>query len=206
MPGSRAAIPGTSPASVRTALLYELGTVQLHDSLLGRPFVYDVDSFFQVNLPIFERTLQRIKEQCKQDGALVDMYAGTGSIGLSVADESVDLIEVDPATAAMARINATASDTKATVIEAPTEKVLEHITHEKPVIFDPPRAGLHDKVITSTLEMTPPQIVYLSCNPATQARDLAKLQETYAMTYFESFNFFPHTPHIETLAVLERKI
>jgi len=50
----------------------------------------------------------------------------------------------------------------------------------------------------------PPKIAYLSCNPATQARDLAKLTEKYTITYFEGFNFFPHTPHIETLAVLER--
>jgi 23S rRNA (uracil1939-C5)-methyltransferase len=56
-----------------------------------------------------------------------------------------------------------------------------------------------------TLETKPPQVIYLSCNPATQARDLAKLQEVYDISYFEAFNFFPHTPHIETLAVLTRK-
>jgi 23S rRNA (uracil1939-C5)-methyltransferase len=194
-----------SPASVPTALLYERGDVLLHDTLLGRSFTYDVDSFFQVNLPIFEQALQRIKEQCSNAEEIVDMYAGTGSIGLSVASKKVDLIELDPATAAMARVNAEASGIDAAVIEASTEKVLEYIAPDRPVIFDPPRAGLHDKVVTQTLEIMPPQVVYLSCNPATQARDLAKLQETYTMTYFETFNFFPHTPHIETLAVLERK-
>lgn len=195
-----------SPASVPTALLYELGDTHLQDTLLGRPFTYDVDSFFQVNIPVFEAALQRIKDQCADADEIVDMYAGTGSIGLSVAGKKVDLVELDQATAAMARINAEASGIDASVIEVSTEKALEYISSDKPVIFDPPRAGLHDKVVTHTLEVLPKQVIYLSCNPATQARDLAKLQQGYDISFFEAFNFFPHTPHIETLAVLERKI
>ena len=194
-----------SPASVPTKLLYELGDARLHDTLLGKPFTYDVDSFFQVNLPIFEKALQRIKDHCADAEKIVDMYAGTGSIGLTVASKVVDLVELDPATVAMARVNAEVSDLIVQVVESSTEKVLDNITGEYPVIFDPPRAGLHDKVVGRTLESLPPQVIYLSCNPATQARDLARLQEKYNITYFEAFNFFPHTPHIETLAVLERK-
>jgi 23S rRNA (uracil1939-C5)-methyltransferase len=194
-----------SPASVPTKLLYELGDARLHDSLLGRQFVYDADSFFQVNIPVFEAALGRIKEHCANADELVDMYAGVGSIGLSVAKNKVDLIELDPATAAMARINAEASGIDAEVVEASSEKALEYITGELPVIFDPPRAGLHDRVVRHTLEVQPPQIVYLSCNPSTQARDLAALQAAYDITYFEGFNFFPHTPHIETLAILKKK-
>jgi len=194
-----------SPASVPTALLQEVGDCTLHDQLLGKDFAYDVDSFFQVNIPVFEKALAAIKDHQRDAGTIVDMYAGVGSIGLSVAQKAVDLVELDPATAAMARINAQASSVEADVIESSTEKVLDYIVADKPVIFDPPRAGLHDKVVERTLEVLPPQVTYLSCNPATQARDLAKLQEAYDITYFEGFNFFPHTPHIETLAILERK-
>jgi 23S rRNA (uracil1939-C5)-methyltransferase len=206
-----------------------------------------VDSFFQVNLPIYERALTRIREHCAGDP--VDMYAGTGSIGLTVAQHSTQLIELDPATAAMARINAQAAAVAAAdsadstgvpaaggihaeVIEASTEKALEYITGDRPVIFDPPRSGLHAKVVERCLETLPPQIIYLSCNPATQARDLALLtgvrpsaadaadsgaepgaagtaKETaaapaYTIEFFETYNFFPRTPHIETLAVLTR--
>jgi len=193
-----------SPASVQTKLLYELGDVLLQDTLLGKNFVYDVDAFFQVNIPIFEKALSTIKMYGTGD-VITDMYAGTGSIGLSVAGKSVDLIELDPASAKMAGENAHASGLTATVIEASTEKVLEYITGDKPVIFDPPRAGLHTKVVDRVLETAPPKITYLSCNPATQARDLAGLQEKYIIEYFEIFNFFPRTPHIETLAVLRRK-
>ena len=193
-----------SPASVPTALLQEVGDVTLTDELLGRDFTYDVDSFFQVNIPIFEKALERIKEHGQTED-LVDMYAGVGSIGLSVATGSVQLVEADAATAAMARHNAKVDHVNAEVIEAPSEKVLEYIVPDKTVIFDPPRAGLHEKVIQKTLEAGPQKVIYLSCNPATQARDLALLQEKYDISFFEGYNFFPHTPHIETLAVLIRK-
>ncbi|MEO8104776.1 MAG: TRAM domain-containing protein [Candidatus Saccharibacteria bacterium] len=193
-----------SPASVPTELIDELGSVLLHDELLQRTYAYDVDSFFQVNIPIFEQVLRRIKQHCTAP-SIVDMYAGVGSIGLSVARKSVDLIEIDPATIKMAGVNAEASGLHVRVLQAPTEKALDYIVADKPVIFDPPRAGLHDRVVSRVLEVQPPQIVYLSCNPATQARDLAKLQSAYTIDFFEIYNFFPRTPHIETLAILNLK-
>lgn len=194
-----------SPASVSTRLLQEAGDVHLRDTLLGREFVYDVESFFQVNIPVFEQALQRIKDHLVQNDDIVDMYAGVGSIGLGVAAQAVQLVELDPATAAMARLNAAASAIRTEVIEVSADNALDYIVSDKPVILDPPRAGLHDKVAARALEAKPPQVIYLSCNPVTQARDLAALQQAYNITYFEVFNFFPHTPHIETLAVLTRK-
>ncbi len=195
-----------SPASVPTELLYELGDVLLEDNLLDKPFIYDVDSFFQVNVPVFEKALTRIREYVTEP-EVTDMYAGVGSIGLSVASAKVDLVELDPATVRMASHNASVASEQmvVNVIEASTEKVLDYITGDKPVIFDPPRAGLHDKVVEQVLEVLPEKVVYLSCNPSTQARDLAKLQEKYSVEFFEAYNFFPRTPHIETLAVLRKK-
>lgn len=193
-----------SPASVPTKLLQEIGDVRLQDRLLGLAFTYDADSFFQVNLPVYEKALARIKEYCQADPA--DMYAGVGSIGLSVAKQAVELVELDPATAAMARVNAEKSGLKTEVVEASTEKALEYIAGDRPVIFDPPRAGLHAKIVERCLEVLPPQIIYLSCNPATQARDLALLQTKYEIEFFETYNFFPRTPHIETLAVLSLRV
>jgi 23S rRNA (uracil1939-C5)-methyltransferase len=193
-----------SPASVRTALIYELGDCTLSDTLLGKSFTYDVDSFFQVNIPIFEKALKNIKKHCKSP-TITDMYAGVGAIGLSVASKNVELIELDHATAEMARVNAESSGLTGHVIETSTEKALDSITGTEPVIFDPPRAGLHAKVIDRVLETLPQQIVYLSCNPATHARDLSLLQEAYDIEHFEIYNFFPRTPHIETLAILRSK-
>lgn len=193
-----------SPASVPTELLYELGDCTLTDTLLDKTFRYDVDSFFQVNIPIFEQALTRIKQACNED-IVTDMYAGVGSIGLSVARQKVELIELDPATVAQARENFVKSSLEGNVVEASTEKALDYITGKNPVIFDPPRAGLHAKVVARVLEVLPEKIIYLSCNPATHARDLALLSEQYDITEFEVFNFFPRTPHIETLAVLRHK-
>lgn len=193
-----------SPASVPTKLLQELGDCYLVDRLLGKPFTYDSDSFFQVNIPIFEQALQVIADAVTND-TLVDMYAGVGSIGLSVAKAGVELVECDAATAAMARVNAEATAINATVIETPAEKSLAYIVGDRPVIFDPPRAGLHDKVVDRVLKVCPPQVVYLSCNPATQARDLGKLHVLYDVADIKVYNFFPRTPHIECLAILRRK-
>lgn len=194
-----------SPASVPTELLYELGNTHLQDELLGKTFHYNVDAFFQVNVPVFEQALASIKRELQQADDLTDMYAGVGSIGLSVAETSVDLIELDSASAEMAAENASQSGLNVRVMQTSSEQALEHISGNKPVIFDPPRAGLHPKVTERVLETLPPQLLYLSCNPATQARDLALLQEAYEITHFEIFNFFPRTPHIETLAVCRRR-
>jgi 23S rRNA (uracil1939-C5)-methyltransferase len=193
-----------SPASVPTKLLYELGDCELTDNILGKTFRYDVNSFFQGNVPVYERALSAI-QQAVQGDDIIDMYAGVGSIGLSIAHKSVELVELDAASAAMARKNLAASGLKGEVTEADTANAIQSIVSDKTVIFDPPRAGLHAKVTARVLEVLPPQVIYLSCNPATHARDLRLLQEKYDMTQFETYNFFPRTPHIETLAVLQLK-
>lgn len=193
-----------SPASIATELLQEVGDTTLQDELLGQSFTYNADSFFQVNIPVFEQALARMKQQL-QAPQITDMYAGVGSIGLSIAQQSVVLVELDLPTAAMAGVNAVASPIDTEVIQTSAEQSLEHITATSPVIVDPPRAGLHPSVTTRLLKAGPKQIVYLSCNPATQARDISLLQTVYDVTFFEVYNFFPRTPHIETLAVLGRR-
>lgn len=180
----------------------KLGENVLVDTLLGKSFTYDVHSFFQVNVPIYEKALRHMQVQLP-NRAVIDMYAGVGSIGLSTAKEHVTLVEIDSASVAMARHNAQGADAK--VVESSTEQALEYIGSGDAVIFDPPRAGLHSKVIKRCLEVKPPQIVYLSCDPATLARDVALLSAGYDITDVTVYNFFPRTPHIETLVVLELK-
>ncbi len=71
------------------------------------------------------------------------------------------------------------------------------------MIVDPPRAGCHAKLLERLLEQKPPTIIYLSCNPATQARDLKILEKCYKIDQITPFNFFPRTPHLENLAILK---
>lgn len=189
-----------SPASVPTQQLYILGSVELVDSVLGKKLHYDVDSFFQVNLPIFEKAVRRIKEYVPAGKLVVDMYGGVGSIGLSIGMSDTTVVELDAATARMARVNT--KDTDAQVVATSAESSLECITDKKVIIVDPPRAGLHKAVTERLLSELPSLIIYLSCNPATHARDIALLKDSYDIEFFEAYNFFPRTPHIETLAVL----
>ena len=106
----------------------------------------------------------------------------------------------------MARENVKLSGKDVDVVEASTDQALQFIRKDIQIIFDPPRSGLHQKVVDRILDAKPPRILYLSCNPATQARDIAMLAGAYSIKHFEVFNFFPHTPHIESLAILEKGV
>ncbi len=196
-----------SPASVATRKLYEFGEVTLQDELLGQVIQYDVLSFFQINLEIYQKALTEIKAAVGNN-FVTDMYAGVGSIGLTVSAQAPWLVELDPHSVEMAKINAAASEfTDVKVVHASSESATENITcdDDSTVIFDPPRAGLHSKVIEATEGICPGHIVYLSCNPSTLARDLEKLQDTYKIERISGYNFFPRTPHIEALAILRRR-
>lgn len=190
-----------SPASVLTHQLYRYGDITLTDTVGDRSISYDVHSFFQVNLEIFNQALVAIK-QTVGSTSYIDMYSGVGTIGLGIGGAGL-LIESDKHNCGMAQQNA--AGTKAKIIEAPAEQALELIDSEHVLVVDPPRAGLHAKVTDRILEVLPPKLVYLSCNPITQARDLALLQEKYTITSITGYNFFPKTPHIESLAILELK-
>jgi 23S rRNA (uracil1939-C5)-methyltransferase len=88
---------------------------------------------------------------------------------------------------------------------SPAEKAIEYIKKGKTIIFDPPRAGLHEKVIDKILEVQPNKIAYLSCNIATQSRDISLLKGSYDIRFIKLYNFFPRTPHIEGLCMMELK-
>lgn len=136
---------------------------------------------------------------------VVDLYAGVGSIGLTIGGTGVTLVELNEHAVREMRRNITELDSDATAVLAPSEQALDHITSNKIIIVDPPRAGLHADVIARLLEAQPPRIIYLSCNPVTQARDVALLAENYGICAHRGYNFFPRTPHIEHLVILDRK-
>lgn len=170
----------------------------MRDSLLGNPMAYGPVGFFQVNIPVFEKALTKIKDVIGGELS-IDMYSGVGSIGIPVGSRA--LIELDPVNVTMARKNSKDIE----VIQASSESALEFITGQEIVILDPPRAGLHQAVVDRLLEVQPQTICYLSCNPATQARDISLLQSVYEISDMTVYNFFPHTPHIESLAILRKK-
>ena len=195
-----------SPASRITKRLLATGTTTLTDEILGTTFSYNAESFFQVNIPVYEQALRDMK-QWVEPGEVVDMYAGVGSIGLTIGGGNCTLVEINESAVNEMRRNIATLENNALIkaVLAPSEKALEYITAEATIIVDPPRAGLHKDVIYQLLDVAPPRIIYLSCNPVTQARDVAQLSEKYGIRAHRGYNFFPRTPHIEHLVVLDRK-
>lgn len=189
-----------SPASVYTKTLFEYGSTELHEQIINSNIRYDVRSFFQVNIPVFELALNDIKEHTT-DGPITDFYCGVGTIGIPLG--AGVFVESDMANVMHLKQNLINSD--AHVIETPAESALEHLPADGTLIVDPPRAGLHAKVSEQLHEARPKCIIYLSCNPITQARDMARLQDIYEVASLSAYNFFPRTPHIESLAVLRLK-
>ena len=230
-----------SPASRITERLARFGNTTLTDTILGVPFRYACEGFFQVNIPVYEQALRDMREWVLRDRTgqhsgrqlehhqkiirdprkvaqifsevllaadrpTLDLYAGVGTIGLTIGGGNVTLVEINAdAVREMQRNIAELDRTDARAVLAPSEQALDHITGKEIVIVDPPRAGLHPDVIATLLQKLPPRIIYLSCNPVTQARDVALLQQSYQITWHRGYNFFPRTPHIEHLVVLDKK-
>ena len=176
----------------------------LEDQILGQTYSYSPNGFFQINLPVYELALKEIQKYIKTEEVL-DLYAGVGTIGLSVArDRKLTLVEADKS-AFSELIRNTNNLSNARAILDKSENIVSYIKSHQTIIVDPPRAGLDRKLIESLLETAPPTVIYLSCNPATEARDVRMLLEKYQIESVKTFNFFPHTPHIENLVVLDRR-
>lgn len=196
-----------SPASVITKRLYDGTSIVLEDTILDVPFRYATEGFFQINLPVYEQALNDMKQWIKPGKPVVDLYSGVGTIGLTIGGGDVTLVEVNEhAVREMERnIEALGRIGSANAVLAASENALDHVNTNATIIVDPPRAGLHDKVVARLLETAPERIIYLSCNPVTQARDVALLAEQYGIRHHQGYNFFPRTPHIEHLVVLDKK-
>lgn len=194
-----------SPASVITERLQSWGTTNLTDTVLDVSFDYAVEGFFQINIPVYEQALLDMKKWVSANKPTVDLYSGVGTIGLTIGGENVIMVEINEHAVKEMKRNITALDREKAVkaILAPSEGALEYITSDKTIIVDPPRAGLHEDVVNKLLEAKPDRIIYLSCNPVTQARDVARLAEVYGVKSHRGYNFFPRTPHIEHLVVLD---
>jgi len=196
-----------SPASVITKRLGKKGAAVLTDTILDIPFSYATEGFFQINIPVYEHVLHDMKQWIENDRPLIDLYSGVGTIGLTIAKQKVTLIEINEhaVNEMNNNIEALGMTNTATAVLAASEDALEHISGGETIIVDPPRAGLHENVIKKLLETNPRRIIYLSCNPVTQARDVALLAEKYGIRAHQGYNFFPRTPHIEHLIVLDSK-
>lgn len=196
-----------SPASVITERLARFGELTLTDHVLSTSFRYAIEGFFQVNIPVYELALKDMAKwvpKAEDAGQVIDLYSGVGTIGLTIGGEDVTLVEINQAAVSEMERNIASLGIAATPVLASSENALEQITSDRLVIVDPPRAGLHRDVVDRLLEVTPSRIIYLSCNPVTQARDVRYLLDKYRISHVQGYNFFPRTPHIENLIVLDK--
>jgi len=201
--------------------LYELevqnyaGETYLTEQIGDLKYKIGPKSFFQTNSRQAKELYDVVRRMAtiNPEDIVYDLYTGTGTIALYVARNCQKVVGIETVEEAIedARFNMTLNGiSNTTFVTAPVEKILDQefiALHGRPnvVITDPPRAGMHEKVIEVLLEAQPKQIVYVSCNPATQARDLQRLSEKYEIAEVQPVDMFPHTFHIENVANLVLK-
>ncbi len=172
-------------------------------------------SFFQTNTKQAERLYNVVKDFAgiKGNEIIYDLYCGTGSIGIFLSDLSKKIIGVDVIEDAIkdAKENAALNNIEhasffcGDVTQICNDEFFSQHGRPDVVIVDPPRAGLHAKLVSKLIEIAPDKIVYVSCNVATQARDLQLLSEKFSVETLQPVDMFPHTHHIECVAELRLK-
>ncbi len=190
------------------------GVDHLVEEMEGLKFIVGAKSFYQTNslqaLELYKITRNMAGLTGKE--VVYDLYTGTGTIANFVAGNAGKVIGIEyvPEAIADAKINAVNNGIGNTLFFAGDMKNILTSAfiaeNGKPdvIITDPPRAGMDEKVVQAILEAAPDRIVYVSCNPATQARDLQLMSQQYAVKEVHPVDMFPHTHHVENVVLLER--
>lgn len=203
----------------QTALGDEIHTIfgsgVVHDRIGPHTFEIAPNAFFQTNTAQAEILYSIAKQAAdlKPDDVLMDLYCGAGTISLFVADQVERVIGIELVEEAVenARRSAAANGVEnCTFVAGDMLKLFtdDFITeHGRPdvLITDPPRAGMHPKVVAQIAKLRPERLVYVSCNPQTQARDLALLGDAYEITFVQPVDMFPHTHHVEAVVALRAR-
>ncbi len=187
----------------------------IYERLRGIEYAISPASFFQVN-PLQTTAMLDALEAFlpSKSFQLIDAYSGIGTIGLALSRRAdrVDCIEIVPEAVADARANCRRNQlTTVRCHLGKAEELFQAVsrdlpTHqEKVVIVDPPRKGCHQQLLRSILDFAPDRLLYVSCNPATLARDLAILSVDYTIDAVQPFDLFPQSYHVETICALSKR-
>jgi 23S rRNA (uracil1939-C5)-methyltransferase len=190
------------------------GRDHIREALGGLTFQISANSFFQTNTLQAERLFALVGESTELTGSetVIDLYSGTGTISLLLARRCRWVYGIEVAQAAVddAQRNAKANGIEnctflAGEVRAELPQLIARGIRAEVVVADPPRAGFHPKALRALALLGPERIVYVSCNPATLARDLGELVRSgYRVEWVQPLDMFPHTPHIEALARLRK--
>lgn len=181
-------------------------------SIIGdKKYKISKDSFFQVNPSITEKIYNEVRNNIKKLNSknVLDLYCGTGTIGIYIADLVDKVIGIEVVSDAIedARYNAKINNVDNIIFKLGKveDKIKEININIDTIIVDPPRNGLHKKVIEVINKINPKNIIYISCNPNTLVRDLKLLEKNYKVEYLKPYDMFPNTYHTECICVLNRR-
>ena len=188
------------------------GITRLKDRLFDNDFLISTQSFYQTNSKQVEVLYSLVRDYAKltKEDTLLDAYCGTGTIGLSLSDQCKEVVGVEIVPDAVrdavknAKINNIANATFIT--EDCTKFIEENDSHFDVVVMDPPRKGATKDFLQAIISMKPKRFVYVSCDPATLARDLGILKSAFRIEKVTPVDMFPNTMHVETVVQLSRKI
>ena len=191
------------------------GDGYIEDKLGDYTFKISPLSFYQIN-PVQAEKLYNIaieSANLNKEDILFDLYCGIGTIGIFASKyvKKVYGIEIVEQAIKDAKENAKMNDIQnIDFIVGDVEQAFDELINKKniiptAIIVDPPRKGLDDRTIENIIKVRPKRLVYISCNPATMVRDLAKLEDTYTITKIQPVDMFPYTKHVECVAVLTQK-
>ena len=178
----------------------------------NKKYIIKRNSFFQVNYDISTRMYDKVKDVIVKEKSknVLDLYCGTGTIGIYISDvvSKITGIEVVSDAIEAANINKKINNVEnIEFILGKVEDKLDFISNNNidTVIVDPPRSGLHKKVIPILEKISPKTIIYVSCDPITMARDIKLLSNNYELVEVTPYDMFPNTYHVETVCVLKKK-
>jgi 23S rRNA (uracil1939-C5)-methyltransferase len=184
----------------------------LEESVRGLTFHIGARSFFQTNIGILEKVFDDIAAAVapQAEPIVADLYCGLGTFGVFLAKRAREVFGVEPAAENIAFLKKNLALNRVgnfAVCEGTAEEWLPEVLERAPgvVVLDPPRKGVDPRVVKGLVEDPVPLVLYLSCNPTTLARDLKGLVGAYVLADLRVYDFFPHTPHIEALAILEAR-
>ena len=190
------------------------GAEQIDDRLSDVEFKISDQSFYQINASQTEKLYQKALDYANLQGeeVVLDTYCGIGTIGLYMAPKAKHVygVEVIPDAIEDARLNATRNGfNNTTFVPGKAEEVIlkwkEQGIRPDVVMVDPPRKGCDERFIQTLRELQPKKIIYISCNPATQQRDVTQLKDLYDLVEITPVDMFPQTTHVETVVQLVRQ-
>ena len=191
------------------------GNDHIFETMEDLKFKVGPKSFYQTNTEQAYHLYSVAREFANLTGdeLVYDLYTGTGTIANFVAKKARKVIGIEyvPEAIEDAKVNSNVNNIDNTLFYAGdmkdilTEEFIQKHGRPDVIITDPPRAGMHPDVVNVILGASPKRIVYVSCNPATQARDLALLDADYKVAAVQPVDMFPHTPHVENVVLLEKR-